>query len=126
MMTRRIPKKIRQQVYEKYDGHCAYCGCQLKYEDMQVDHINSVYKSELQEKDADNGIENLMPSCRQCNFYKSTHDINGFRYMLENTLTESVKKPFQFRLAEKYNIVQYTPHSIEFYFEKCERGDNND
>lgn len=35
-----IPKHIRQKVYEKYDGHCAYCGCKLEYKDMQVDHIN--------------------------------------------------------------------------------------
>lgn len=125
-MARRIPKKIRQQVYEKYNGHCAYCGCELKYEDMQVDHIESVARAEWSKKEVNNDIDNLMPSCRQCNFYKGVCDIEGFRRELENILTYSVKKPFQFRLAEKYGIVQYTPHKIEFYFEKCERGDNND
>lgn len=30
-MTRKpIPKNIREQVYQKYDGHCAYCGCELR------------------------------------------------------------------------------------------------
>lgn len=38
-----IPKKIRKQVYQKYNGHCAYCGSKLEYKDMQVDHVISVY-----------------------------------------------------------------------------------
>lgn len=38
-----IPKKDRLKIYEKYNGHCAYCGCELNYKDMQVDHIKSVY-----------------------------------------------------------------------------------
>lgn len=36
-----IPKAIRQQVYEKFGGHCAYCGAPLAYRDMQVDHIEA-------------------------------------------------------------------------------------
>ena len=32
-------KNIRQAVYAKYNGHCAYCGCEIGYKDMQVDHI---------------------------------------------------------------------------------------
>ena len=38
-----ITKKIRIKVWEKYNHHCAYCGCKLEYKDMQVDHIDSVY-----------------------------------------------------------------------------------
>lgn len=34
-----ISKKTRLAVYEKYDGHCAYCGREIRYEDMQVDHF---------------------------------------------------------------------------------------
>lgn len=43
MKRKPIPQEIRRQVYEKCNGHCAYCGCELKYEDMQVDHKESVY-----------------------------------------------------------------------------------
>ena len=39
-----IPKATREAVYRKYNGHCAYCGCELEYKDMQVDHAKSVYK----------------------------------------------------------------------------------
>ena len=30
---------IRHAVYAKYNGHCAYCGCEIDYKDMQIDHI---------------------------------------------------------------------------------------
>lgn len=42
-----IPKSIRMTVYQKCNGHCAYCGCNLEYRDMQVDHViplNGCYK----------------------------------------------------------------------------------
>lgn len=32
-----ISKKTRIAVYKKYDGHCAYCGRHIAYNDMQVD-----------------------------------------------------------------------------------------
>lgn len=38
-MRKPIPKKLRKQVYAKCNGHCAYCGCELEYKDMQVDHV---------------------------------------------------------------------------------------
>lgn len=34
-----ISKKVRQLVYDKCGGHCAYCGKEIAYKDMQVDHI---------------------------------------------------------------------------------------
>lgn len=34
-----IPKSIRMTIYQKCDGHCAYCGCSLEYKDMQIDHV---------------------------------------------------------------------------------------
>lgn len=37
-----ISKKIREEVYRKYDGHCAYCGREIAYKDMQVDHFRPV------------------------------------------------------------------------------------
>lgn len=77
-----ITKKIRIKVWEKYNHHCAYCGCKLEYKDMQVDHIDSVYVHCDYKKentlDEINDIDNLMPSCKQCNLYKSTFDLETF------------------------------------------------
>lgn len=41
MKRKAISQKTRKAVYEKYGGHCAYCGCELDYKDMQVDHVDS-------------------------------------------------------------------------------------
>ena len=38
-MAKTISKKTRVAVYEKYDGHCAYCGKEIEYKNMQLDHM---------------------------------------------------------------------------------------
>lgn len=35
---KRLTPKEREFVYQKYGGHCAYCGCKIEKKDMQVDH----------------------------------------------------------------------------------------
>lgn len=82
MKRKPIPKKIREQVYAKYNGHCAYCGCELKYKDMQVDHLDAVYRAEAEGREASDSIDNFNPSCRMCNFYKGTSTIEEFRKKL--------------------------------------------
>ena len=122
MKRKPIPKKIREQVYNKYNGHCAYCGCELLYKDMQVDHVISVcYNHFRKELDDINTIDNLMPSCRQCNYYKEGSTIEGFRKKLKS-LMERVKKPFIYRLAEKYNMVKDSEWDGKFYFEKVKEN----
>ena len=117
MSRKQIAQKIRKQVYEKYNGHCAYCGCKLEYKDMQVDHVISVYG-----KDGSNDLDNLMPTCRMCNFYKSTYSLDDFRKNLE-TLHERLRKPFIYRLALKYGLIEEHKKDVVFYFEKEQNND---
>ena len=89
-MTRKAPtKEQRKLVYQMYDGHCAYCGCELELKDMQVDHFNSVYAY-----DGKDELENYMPSCRQCNFYKRACTVEQFRQNLKETMLVGLKKTF--------------------------------
>lgn len=118
-----IPKNKRIKVWEKYKHHCAYCGCELEYKDMQVDHIESVYVSSQKNgwKDTQNdGLNNLMPSCRMCNYYKQADDIEGLRRKLQDMLMRNVRRPFDYRLAIKYGLVEEHIHPIKFYFERME------
>ena len=116
MTIRKSPtKEQRKLVYQMYDGHCAYCGCELEFKDMQVDHFNSVYAY-----DGKNEIENYMPSCRQCNFYKSTGTIEQFRKNLKETMLKGLKKTFQYRLLVKYDLIRENDKEIKFYFEEHE------
>ena len=112
MKRKPIPKSVRLKVYEKYNGHCAYCGCELELKDMQVDHIESVYWY-----NGANDIENYNPACRMCNFYKSTMPIEDFRKQL-GKLTSRLEKTFIYRLAKKYGLIQEVEKPIKFYFEK--------
>lgn len=117
-----IPQKIRKIVYDKYAGHCAYCGCELEYKDMQVDHIDSVYlHTDLHSDrtfDELNQADNLMPACRMCNFYKATGDIEFLRQRITNNLLRNLRKSFDYRLALKYGLITEHVKPIHFYFEK--------
>ena len=107
-----ISKKDRKLVYKMYAGHCAYCGCELELKEMQVDHFNSIYAY-----NGKNEIENYMPSCRQCNFYKSAGTIEQFRKHIKNTLWANLKETFQYRLALKYKLIEENDKEIKFCFE---------
>jgi hypothetical protein len=111
---------IRKAVYEKYNGHCAYCGAPITQRQMQVDHIKSVHVCKLHGVDNNvmNSIDNYMPSCRQCNLYKDTLTIEQFREKLISELPSTCQKDFKQVLAIKYGIIKIEKWDGVFYFEK--------
>lgn len=111
MARKSIPKKVREEVYQVYNGHCAYCGCEIEYKDMQVDHIKAHYLNGEDIKD------NYRPSCRMCNFYKSTFGIEQFRKNVK-TIPQRLEKEFIYRLAKKYGIIEEIDKEVKFYFEE--------
>lgn len=116
-----LSKKTRELVYKKYSGHCAYCGCELEYKDMQVDHIDSVFHANYYGRYSAEELNNYNPSCRQCNFYKGSYPIEEFRKNLETMLWHKLEKDFNYRLLKKYGQIEEHRNHIKFYFEKCER-----
>jgi hypothetical protein len=115
---KQFSKEERIAVYKKYDGHCAYCGCEMEYKDMQVDHFHPVYVSEWNREDVDNSFENLMPACRSCNFYKSTYSLETFRELIQE-IPQKLMKVFIYKIGLKYGIIEVKETPIVFYFEKC-------
>lgn len=117
-----ISKKKRELVYKKYNGHCAYCGCEIEYKDMQVDHLKSVYLNNDYTQDMTEeemySFENLMPACRQCNFYKSTFPLETFRKRLTETIMKNLQKEFNYKLAIKYGLIKENIKPVKFYFEQ--------
>lgn len=124
-------KKTRQLVYEKYDGHCAYCGCELAIETMQIDHIDPVHRLYKWDKKKrkmvqsnqmmypeKNVIDNMMPSCHQCNHWKNNYTIEEFREMLYNQVKTARKYSKNFAIAEKFGLVKEQKINVVFYFEK--------
>ena len=82
--------------------------CGAFYADFEIE---DVYES-----DENNDIDNLMPTCRMCNFYKRTFTVDEFRKNLE-TLHERLRKPFIYRLALKYGLIEEHKKNVVFYFE---------
>lgn len=116
-----IPKTIRMNLYNKYNHKCAYCGCDLEYRDMQIDHIESVYANtdfkQIMTEEEIYSEENLLPACRQCNFYKSSMTVEDFRKRLCIAMMNNLRKNFGYRLAIKYGLVEEHVKPIKFYFE---------
>jgi 5-methylcytosine-specific restriction endonuclease McrA len=117
-----MKKEIREQVYNKCEGRCAYCGEELILGSMQVDHIrpkrNFSYglRSEIPNYSVDD-IRNLNPSCRKCNNFKTAMSLEEFRLELERQIERARRYSVNFRMAEKYGLIQVEERPIVFYFE---------
>lgn len=115
MKRKRLTKAERQQVYEKYDGRCAYCGEKLEYEDMQVDHLIP-----LRLGGADD-MSNYMPSCRTCNHYKRGNSLEGFRKMIETIPDKLYRDSYIYRVGFLYELIIPYRDPVIFYFERKEQ-----
>lgn len=113
MKRKTITKAQRDYVYNKFNGRCAYCGCSIKPEELQVDHFAplSLFGDNLQE-------HNLMPSCRACNKFKSNKTITKFR----KDLKEAIENPStltDFTLRVKYrDLIKEHDGQIKFLYEQ--------
>jgi uncharacterized protein (TIGR02646 family) len=117
-----VTKAIRLKVHEKYNGRCAYCGCNLPYNKMQVDHIRpqrNFYlgsKADIPHYDV-HDIQNLNPSCARCNKRKDTFSIEQFRIEIAAQLERLPKYNANYRLAMDYGLITESQKPVKFYFE---------
>lgn len=112
---KRLKKSERMEIYNKTNGRCAYCGCELRYEDMQVDHI--VPLNGWSQKGNDT-LDNMLPACRSCNHYKSRSTLEGFRKMVEAIPDVLMRDSVTYRNAVRFGLVTPSPHPVKFYFER--------
>jgi 5-methylcytosine-specific restriction endonuclease McrA len=123
-------KQIREEVYNKYKGHCAYCGREIEYKKMQVDHIfpkskqhwcghenmqklnpNIIIPTKVDE------IINYNPSCRRCNYHKNNLTIEEFRHMISNKL-KVLNTDWHYIIAKDFGQIVESAMPVVFYFEK--------
>ena len=114
----------RQKVYDKCDGHCAYCGVEITLKQMQVDHIQPHWHTFTEQEASQakivkgsHDLDNLNPSCARCNKWKSTYSLESFRNVIETSLVRLERDTPNFRLARDYGLLTETPKRIKFYFE---------
>lgn len=100
----------REKVYKKTNGKCIYCGCDIDFHEFHIEHF--VPKSKIKQ-DKDN-LENLFPSCIDCNLLKGNLEIEEFRDKIQNFIFNDTRCR---TMARYYNL---KPKSIIFYYEKKE------
>jgi len=103
----------RAYLYEMFDGRCAYCGREMCFDQMTVDH-----KVSLANGGADS-LENKLPACLQCNNRKGSMTLGKFRKSLVNQVSVVRGMSPLFRMLEAYGIIEVHEERVTFYFEKC-------
>lgn len=125
----------RKQIFDKFDGHCAYCGELLIPKTLHVDHVISQsnfiwhiknkhkipeFLNHLTENDV-NHIDNLFPACGVCNRWKSVYDLEQFRKEIFMQTERLSNTSASFRMAKRYDLIRYTFKGVEFYFESIKK-----
>lgn len=119
-----IITELKQQVYNKYNGLCAYTGKPLE-DDWQIDHIKP------KRQGGGDDFENLLPALKIVNHYKRGYDLEGFRkYMMnfyirlkrlpKSTKSEKTRKRILYlqKISQAFDISEDAVFNGKFYFEK--------
>jgi len=128
-MAKTKKEKLRENVLNKCEGRCGYCGILLNGIRWHIDHVEPVERISEYKKGKgyvqtgkmaypENDIfENMMPSCPSCNIQKHSFGLEEFRKNIQNKLVQ-LEKQTQYRIAKRYGLLKETPIEIIFYFEK--------
>lgn len=130
-----LSKKQRVVLKSKYGGKCAYCGCDLPDKGWYADHIEPVLR--ISERDMSpkysgmfklkatveltyeerECVENYNPPCAPCNLFKSTFSIEQLRYQISQQITRARNTSVNFRVAERFGLLQVVDKLVQFWFE---------
>lgn len=115
----------REEVYNKCNGHCAYCGVNITIKQMQVDHVKPLYRNDSVTtlevwgvERGTNDINNLLPSCSRCNKWKSTYSLEMFRNIVESSIDRLQRDTPNYRLAKDYGLITVEKKPVIFFFER--------
>lgn len=121
----KLTKAQREQVRLKFDGKCAYCGCDLPAR-WHADHIEPVVRNDWlkvprapdwPERDT---IENMNPACPPCNIDKHSLSLENWRQMIERSNEVLMRDVSTFRRALRFKLLEIRPEPVTFYFERLE------
>lgn len=116
-MDRTDNKIVRQLIYNKYNGKCAYCGCQLNNK-FNIDHIIPLKRNMKSIVKGENIISNYNPSCISCNCSKSTYDLETWRNELKLKVKRLNRDSSQYVISKRFGLITENEIDVTFYFEK--------
>lgn len=124
-----MKKTDRELIFNKYDGKCAYCGCELT-KGWHADHIEPIVRDFIYNKNKQrfetNGIfrnpenenlQNYNPSCPSCNIQKNSYTLEQFRENIKQFVNSLNQYSTQYKFAKKYGLVSETDIEVKFHFE---------
>jgi len=122
-------KKVdRKAIHQKFGGHCSYCGREIEFNKMQVDHLVPIYRGWENKTLEGFGLErgeeteeNLYPSCARCNRWKSTWSLEDFRKEISMQIERLNKYNNNYRMAKDFELITETKAQVVFYFEKYKK-----
>ncbi len=124
-----MKKTDRELIFNKYDGKCAYCGCELT-KGWHADHIEPIVRDFIYNKNKQrfetNGIyrnpendnlQNYNPSCPSCNIQKNSYTLEQFRENIKQFVNSLNQYSTQYKFAKKYGLISETDIEVKFHFE---------
>lgn len=110
-----MKKSIRDTIFKKYNGKCAYCGIDL-VKGWHVDHILPRING------GNDNLDNLNPSCKDCNNYKGGCNLETFRMYAKQMFNEKLEYLFKsktkMQIAINMGVIKYNSWDGVFYFER--------
>lgn len=110
MKRKKLSQEERKKIYNKCNGHCVYCGCELAYEDMQADHVIPLRRGGL------DILDNMLPACRSCNHYKATLTAEEFRRYVSKIPERLQRDSIPYQVGARFGII-HSHDRVKFYFE---------
>lgn len=125
-----LSKKDRAAIFAKYNGHCAYCGCELG-KGWHADHLKPVRRKMKFCHDKQRHVptgevrypkrdcpENFNPACPSCNINKHSMSLEDFRSLIGGFIKSLNRDSPQYRIAKRYGFVIEVDQPVLFHFEK--------
>lgn len=111
--------KKRQSIFNKSSGHCWYCGSDLNGTKWQADHFYPVIRvdGKMLYPELDT-LDNLVPSCAPCNNFKTSANIEGFRFMVAEQFKNVPRGSTGMRQLVRLGLVDMSEKPVKFWFEQ--------
>jgi hypothetical protein len=127
--------KLREQIFNKFGGRCAYCGEELR-KGWHVDHIAAIKRDSKWNMDKKRfeqtgtcrkpeheNIENYNPSCASCNIQKNSYSVEQFRINIQQFVNSLNTNSTQYKFTKRYGLVKEINKEVIFYFETLNQKD---